>query len=88
VHLHVATTQAGSIAQEGRSDHLGRSNYPRGWSDRPGRSHGEASKGRTRDIFARVALELRRLAVDVHPSDSAELKNSKIALEGLVSVAA
>jgi hypothetical protein len=33
-----------------------------------------------------VALELHRLAVDVHPSDGAELKTSKISLEGLVSL--
>jgi hypothetical protein len=37
-------------------------------------------------MIARVALELLRLAVDAHPSDSVELKTSKIALEGLVSL--
>jgi hypothetical protein len=37
-------------------------------------------------MIARVALELRRLAVDVHPSDGANLKTSKIALEGHVSL--
>jgi hypothetical protein len=34
---------------------------------------------------ARVALELRRLAVDAHPSGGSELKTSKFALAGLVS---
>jgi hypothetical protein len=37
-------------------------------------------------MIARVALYPRRLAVDVHPSDGVELKTSKIALEGLVSL--
>jgi hypothetical protein len=39
-------------------------------------------------MIARVALVLRRLAVDAHPSNGAELKTSKIALEGLVSLVA
>jgi hypothetical protein len=37
-------------------------------------------------MIARVALVLRRVAVDAHPSDGAELKTSKIALERLVSL--
>jgi hypothetical protein len=37
-------------------------------------------------MIARVALVLCRLAVDAHPSDGAELKTSKIALEGHVSL--
>jgi hypothetical protein len=34
-------------------------------------------------MVARVALDLRRLAVDAHPSIGAELKTSKITFEGL-----
>jgi hypothetical protein len=37
-------------------------------------------------MIARVVLELRMLAEDVHLSDGAELKTSEIALEGLVSL--
>jgi hypothetical protein len=37
-------------------------------------------------MIARVALVLRRLAVDAHPSNGVELKTSKITLEGLVSI--
>jgi hypothetical protein len=33
-------------------------------------------------MITRVALVLHRLAVDAHPSDGAELKTSKISLEG------
>jgi hypothetical protein len=39
-------------------------------------------------MIARVALEVHSLGVDVHLSDGAELKTSKIALEGLVSLVA
>jgi hypothetical protein len=69
-----AATQAGSTAQEGRSNRLGRSNRPRGVvrppgrsnrsggrSDRPGRNHWEASKRRTRVGIARLASRLSRL---------------------------
>jgi hypothetical protein len=59
-----------------------------GQSDCPGRSRREASKRRTRDMIARVALVLCRLAVDVHPPNGVELKTSEIALEGLVSLVA
>jgi hypothetical protein len=37
-------------------------------------------------MIVRVALVLRRLAVDVHPYEDAELKTSKIVLERLVSL--
>jgi hypothetical protein len=37
-------------------------------------------------MIARVVFVLCRLAVDAHPSDGAELKTSKITLEGLVSL--
>jgi hypothetical protein len=37
-------------------------------------------------MIARVALELCSLAVDVHSSDGVELKTSKVALEGCVSL--
>jgi hypothetical protein len=37
-------------------------------------------------MIARVALELRRLAVDALPSDGAELKTSNFSLEGHVSL--
>jgi hypothetical protein len=59
-----------------------------GQSDRPGHNLREASKRRTRDMITRVVLVLRRLAVDAHPSDGAELKTSEIALEWLVSLVA
>jgi hypothetical protein len=54
-------TQAGSTAQEGRSDRLGRSNRPGGRSDRPGRWRRDASKWRTRVGIARLASRLSRL---------------------------
>jgi hypothetical protein len=60
-------TQAGSTAQEGRSDRLGqsdcpgRSNCPGGRSDRPGRWRRDASKQRTRVGIARLASRLSRL---------------------------
>jgi hypothetical protein len=37
-------------------------------------------------MIARVVLVLRRLAVDVHPSNGAEMKTFKIALRGRVSL--
>jgi hypothetical protein len=37
-------------------------------------------------MIARVAFVLRKLAVDAYPSDGVELKTSKIALEGRVSL--
>jgi hypothetical protein len=37
-------------------------------------------------MIAQDALVLRRLVVDAYPSDGAELKTAKIALEGLVSL--
>jgi hypothetical protein len=60
-------TQAGSTAQEGRSDRLGRSdclgrsNHPGGWSDHPGHRRRDASKRRTRVGIARLASRLSRL---------------------------
>jgi hypothetical protein len=60
-------TKAGSTAQEGRSDRLGRSdcsgrsNRPRGRSDRPGRWRRDASKRRTCIGIARLASRLSRL---------------------------
>jgi hypothetical protein len=39
-------------------------------------------------MIVRVALVLRILAVDVHSPDGAELKTSKISLEGFVSLVA
>jgi hypothetical protein len=68
-----AATQAGSTAQEGRSDH-------------PGRSRREASKQRTRGMIARLALELHRLAMDAQSSNGANLQTTKFALEGHVSL--
>jgi hypothetical protein len=37
-------------------------------------------------MIARVALEIRRLAVDAHLFDGARLQTSKIATKGLVSL--
>jgi hypothetical protein len=37
-------------------------------------------------MIARVALVLRRLAVDAHPSNGTELKTSKFSHKGLVSL--
>jgi hypothetical protein len=37
-------------------------------------------------MITKFALELCRLAVDVHSSNGVELKTSKIALKGLVSL--
>jgi hypothetical protein len=68
-----AATQAGSTAQEGRSGH-------------PGRSRREASQRRTRAGIARLASRLSKVAVDGHPSDGENLKTSKFALEGHVSL--
>jgi hypothetical protein len=45
----------------GRSDCLGRSNRPRGQSDRPGRRRRDASKRRTRVGITRLASRLSRL---------------------------
>jgi hypothetical protein len=65
--VEVWPTQAGSTAQEGRSDHLGQSdcpgwsNRPGGRSDRPGRWRRDASKRRTRIGIARLASRLSRL---------------------------
>jgi hypothetical protein len=56
-----AATQAGSTAQERQFDRLDRSNRPGGRSDRPGRSHREASKRRTHVGITRLALRLSRL---------------------------
>jgi hypothetical protein len=56
-----ADTQAGSTAQEGRFDRLGRFNRPGGRSNRPGCSCREASKRRTRVGIARLASRLSRL---------------------------
>jgi hypothetical protein len=67
-------TQAGSTAQEGRSDRLGqsdclgRSNRPGGRSDCPGRWRRDASKRRTRVGIARLASRLSRLrSPGIHP---------------------
>jgi hypothetical protein len=67
-------TQAGSTAQEGRSDRLsrsdcpGRSNRPRGRSNRIGRWRRDASKWRTRVGIARLASRLSRLrSRGIHP---------------------
>jgi hypothetical protein len=81
-----AATQAGSTAQEGRSDCLGRSNRPGGRSDRPDRCRREASKRRTRVRIARLASRLSKVAVAGHPSDEENLKTSKFAIEGHVSL--
>jgi hypothetical protein len=79
-------TQASSIAQEGRSDRLGRSNRPGGRLDRPGHCCLEASKWRTRVGIARLASRLSKVVVAGHPSDGENLKTSKFALEGHVSL--
>jgi hypothetical protein len=79
-------TQASSTAQEGRSDRLGRSNHPGGQSEHPGRSRREASKRRTHVGITRLASRLSKVAVTGHPSDGENLKTSKFALEGHVSV--
>jgi hypothetical protein len=77
--------QAGSTAQEGQSDRLGRSDCPGrsnrlgGRSDRLGRWRRDASKRRTR-------VEAKQVAVAGHPSDEENLKTSEFALEGLVSL--
>jgi hypothetical protein len=81
-----ATTQAGSTAQEGRSDHLGQSKGLGGRSDRPGRCRREASKRRTRVRIIRLPSRLSKVAVARHPSDGENLKTSKFALEGHVSL--
>jgi hypothetical protein len=58
-----------------------------GWrSDRPGRCRREASKRRTRVGIARLASRLSKVAVVGHPSDGENVKTSKFALEGHVSL--
>jgi hypothetical protein len=77
-------TQAGSTTMEGQSDRLGRSNFPGGRSDRPGRCRREALKRRTHVRIARLASRLSKVAVAGHPSDGDNLKTSKFNLEGHV----
>jgi hypothetical protein len=79
-------TKAGSTAQEGQSDRLSWSNRPGGRSDRPGRCRRDASKRRTHVGIARLASRLTKVAVAGHPSDGENLKTSKFALEGHVSL--
>jgi hypothetical protein len=81
-----AATQAGSTAQEGRSDYLGRSNRPGGLSDRPDRCRWESSKQRTHVGIARLASRLSKVAVAGYPSDGENLKTSNFSLVGHVSL--
>jgi hypothetical protein len=55
-------------------------------SDRPGRCHREASKRRTHVGIARLASRLSKVAVARRLSDGENLKTSKFALEGHVSL--
>jgi hypothetical protein len=57
-----------------------------GRSDRPGHSFREASKRRTHVGIFRLASRLSKVEVAGHPSDGENLKTSKFALEGRVSL--
>jgi hypothetical protein len=59
---------------------------PRGRSDRSCCCRREASKRRTRVGIARLASRLSKVAVAGHPSDGKNLKTSKFAPEGHVSL--
>jgi hypothetical protein len=88
-HNHCVTrlsykTKAEDSTRRGR--HPSRSNHPEGVVWPPKSQCRDPSKWRTHNMIARVALVLCRLAVDAHLSDGAELKTSKIALEGHVSL--
>jgi hypothetical protein len=78
--------QACSTAQEGRSNRLGRSNSPRGDLSARVADAKEASNRRTRVGIARLVSRLSKVAVAGHPSDGENLKTSKIALKGHVSL--
>jgi hypothetical protein len=85
-------TQAGSTAQEGRSDRLGRSDCP-GRSNRPGVAVWPPWSLAPRCFEAedtrwdrKACIEAKQVAVAGHPSDGENLKTSKFALEGLVSL--
>jgi hypothetical protein len=67
------TTRAGLTAQVGGPD-------------RAGRCRREASKRRTRVGIARLASRLSKVAVAGHPFDGENLKTSKFAFEGHVSL--
>jgi hypothetical protein len=65
-----AATQAGSTAQEGRSDRPPGRTGPGGRSDRPGRWRREALKRRTCIGIARLASRLSRLqSLGIHPME-------------------
>jgi hypothetical protein len=59
---------------------------PRGRSDRPGRRHREVSKWRTQVGITRLASRLIKVADIRHPFDGENMKTSKFALEGHVSL--
>jgi hypothetical protein len=65
---------------------LGRSNCPGGQSDWLGRCRREALKRRTRVGVARLVSRLSKVAVTGHSFDGENLKTSKFALEGNVSL--
>jgi hypothetical protein len=78
-------TQAGSTAQEGRSDCLGRSDCP-GRSNRPALVAGaECFEAEDTRRDHQACVEAKQVAVAGHPSNEENLKTSKFALEGLVS---
>jgi hypothetical protein len=75
-----AATQAGSTAQEGQSNRLGRYNRPGGRSDRTSRCRREASKRRTRVGITMLASRLSRLrSLDIRPMEKIwKLPNSPL----------
>jgi hypothetical protein len=81
-----AATQAGSTAQEGRSNRLGRSNLPAGvvrppWSLLPRSFEAEDTRQDRKSC-----VEAKQVAVAGHPSDGDKMKTSKFYLEGNVSL--
>jgi hypothetical protein len=79
--------KAEAIDMTRRCGHPGRFNRPGGRQfDRRGRCRREASKRRTHFGIARLALKSSKVAVAGHPSDGENLKTSKFALEGHVSL--
>jgi hypothetical protein len=68
----------------GRSDLPGRSNCPGGRSDRPGRPRSFEAEDTRRD--RKACVEAKQVAVAGHPSDGEDMKSSKSALEGHISL--
>jgi hypothetical protein len=80
-----AATQAGSTVQDGQSDRLGRSNRLGGvWP--PGSLPLRSFEAEDMRRIARLASRLSKVVVSGHPSNGENLKTSKFALGGHVSL--